>query len=209
MRMLFLPADPEADRLSLDGETLGWLKEARPTPYGGRPVVWGSRNTASSSALLIFDWHRDGEDWTTFLAVHRHGGMEVGIGNLSYDVHGTRVFPLRRMVGLAWIVAAMQVEAVDRWSLEPSFELTVAVRNARGSTLGMFAEGWKDMGAGLWEFPTCIEDHVLLRQEFDDAFDPETVALALGDRLENAFGSTHRRHVAYRGDFEGRFDPRF
>src|SRR6266540_2426546 len=39
--------------------------------------------------------------------------------------------------------------------------------------------------------------------------DAELVALDLGDRLEQSFGTTHRRHLANRGEYEGRFDPRF
>ena len=209
MRLVFLPADPEADHIPLDAETLGWLKAQRATPYGGQPPVWGHRHTATASALLIFDQHQEDKGWNKVLAVHRHGGMELAIGNLAYTVHGTRVFPLRRMVALAWAVTAMQVELVERWSLRPPFELTVAVRNALGGTLGMFAEGWAEVGAGLWDFATCIEDRVVLRQEFDDGLDPQGIALGLGDRLENVFGTTHRRHLANRGEYDGRFDPRF
>jgi hypothetical protein len=33
--------------------------------------------------------------------------------------------------------------------------------------------------------------------------------MRIGDRLEHAFGTTHCRHLAHRGEFEGKFDPRF
>jgi len=54
-----------------------------------------------------------------------------------------------------------------------------------------------------------MEDHVLLRWELDDGIDGEILALAVGDRLEQAFGTTLRRHLAHGGEYEGRFDPRF
>jgi hypothetical protein len=36
MRVLFLPADPEAHAVQLTAEVLSWLKEPRPGPYGGQ-----------------------------------------------------------------------------------------------------------------------------------------------------------------------------
>jgi len=75
--------------------------------------------------------------------------------------------------------------------------------------VGGFAEGWPNPGQGLFEYRTCLEDHLLLRYEIDDAIEPEPVALSIGDRLEQAFGSISRRHLARVGAYEGRFDPRF
>jgi hypothetical protein len=186
-----------------------WLKEQRPTPYGGPPPQWGNRDRATSSALVVYDQYRDDAGWLRCLALHRHGGIELSRGNFAYQVRETRVFPLRQIVGLAWVAAALQSEVADRWHLNSPFELTVALRNTSRATLGSFAEGWAEPGTGFWDFTTCIEDQVLLRWEVDDRIDPEKLALALGDRLEQAFGSTHRRHLAHRGDYDGRFDPRF
>jgi hypothetical protein len=54
-----------------------------------------------------------------------------------------------------------------------------------------------------------LEDHLLLRYEIDDAIDAQQYAVGLGDRLEQAFGSIRRRHLARTGDYAGRVDPRF
>jgi hypothetical protein len=209
LRLLVLPADAEADAVPLDGETLGWLKESRPTPYGGPAPQWGHRDRATSSALVVYHQYGDDRGWARYLAVHRHGGIELGFGGLTYDVRDRKVFPLRHTVGIAWTAAALQGEAAERWSLDVPRELTIALRDTNGATLGSFAEGWAEPGGGLGEFTTCIEEHVLVRWEIDDKLDPEHLALALGDRLEHAFGTTHRRHLAHRGDYAGRFDPRF
>ena len=209
LRLVFLPEDPDADGVPLDSDTLGWLKEQRSTLYGGPPPQWGNRDRSTSSALVMYDQYRDDAGWVRFLALHRHGGIELSRGNFAYQMRDTRVFPLRQTVGLAWIAAALQSEVADRWHLNSPFELTVALRNTSRATLGSLAEGWAEPGTGFWDFPTCIEDQVLLRWEVDDRIDPERLALALGDRLEQSFGSTHRRHLAHRGDYEGRFDPRF
>ena len=53
-----------------------------------------------------------------------------------------------------------------------------------------------------------MEDHVLVRRELDGTLDPEAYAIDIGDRVEQAFGSVARRHLARRGEFQGRFDPR-
>jgi hypothetical protein len=151
----------------------------------------------------------DGGGWSRYLALHRHGGLELACGNCSYEVRGTRVFHLRHIVGLVWSALALQEEVISRWQIDAPFELTVSLRNATGASLGGFAEGWREPGRDLFEFSACIEDHVLLRWELDEGFDVEEIAFDVGDRVEQAFGTTSRRHFAHRGEYEGQFDPRF
>ena len=209
LRLLFLPSDPDADVVPLDERTLEWLKADRPSPYGGGPVRWGHQVRATSNALVAHDRYGDDRGWTRYLAFHRHGGLELGWGNLSYEICGLRVFSLRHVVGLAWSALALQEDANSRWSIAAPFELTVALCDTHGATLGGFAEGWREPGAGLAEPSVCIEDQVLLRWELDAELNVEQLAIDVGDRVEQAFGSTHRRHLAHRGEYEGRFDPRF
>jgi hypothetical protein len=162
-----------------------------------------------NGALVVYDQYREDAGWTRYLALHRHGGIEVGVGRLAYEVSEVRVFPLRLIVGLAWTAAALYAEVVDRWQLQGPVEFTVALRNTRQATLGGFAEGWAEPGRGLWDFAKCLDDHLLLRREADGVPDPQSLALDLGDRVEQAFGTVNRRHLAHRGEHEGRFDPRF
>lgn len=209
VRLLFLPTDPLSDSVSLDGETLGWLKDQRESPYGGGPVTWGHRTRSSSSALVVYDRYRDDRGWDRYLALLRHGGIEFGSGNSTYQLGDTRVFALRQIVGLTWSALAIQAEAIDRWTIHSPFELTVALRKTKSATLGSFAEGWREPGQGLHDMVTCIEEHVLLRWELTERFEVDQVALELGDRLEQVFGTTHRRHLAHRGEYQDQFDPRF
>jgi hypothetical protein len=212
-RLVFLPADPETDVAPLDQETLAWLKEPRPSSAGGPNPSWGSRDRATSGALVIYDQYRDDAGWARYLGLHRHGGLEVGLGHLTHQIRGVtgdiRVFPLTSIVTTAWALAALQREAVERWQISLPFEFTVAVRDTGKATLGGFAEGWAEPGHGLWDFSTCLEDHVLLRYEVDDAIDPQRYAVDLGDRLEQAFGSINRRHFARTGEHTGDLDPRW
>ncbi len=212
-RLVCLPSDPLADAVPLDQETLAWLKQSRQSPYGGRYPSWGSRERATSGALVLYDQYREDAGWTHYLALHRHGGIEVGLSHLTYEIRAMtgqlRVFALRSIVGAAWAAAAMQNEVLDQWHVQMPFELTIGVRNTSRATLGGFAEGWANPGQGLGEFTICLEDHLLLRHEADDGIDPERYALDLGDRIEQAFGSISRRHLARVGEYVGRFDPSF
>jgi hypothetical protein len=42
LRALFLAADPHVDRVPLNGELLGRIKESREAPYCGQGPTWGS-----------------------------------------------------------------------------------------------------------------------------------------------------------------------
>jgi len=140
----------------------------------------------------VYSQYRNDAGWSRCLALHRHGGIEVGIGHLAYTHREVRVFPLRPIVGLAWITAALQAEAAERWALSGPFEITVALRDTSRATLGSFAEGWAEPGYGLAEFSTCLDEHLLLRKEVDGAIDPMSLAIDLGDRVEQAFGSVEQ-----------------
>jgi len=209
LRMLVIPSDPVANAVPLDADVLAWLKAERATPYGGRPPSWGHRHRSTSNALLVYDQYREDAGWVRYVAIHRHGGIEIGVGNLAYEIRDLHVFPLRSIVGLAWIAADLQNEIIAQWLVEGPFELNVEIRNTNGATLGGFAEGWANPGQGLMDVARCIEDHLLLRRESDGTIDAERYALTVGDQLEQAFGTTQRRHLAHQGEYEGRFDPRF
>lgn len=209
LRIRFLPADPLAALVRLDGEAEEWLSRSRPSPYGGREPELGGSKRATSSALVRYDRYRNDQGWARFLALHRDGSLDFGEGNSITDYRDARFLRLRPLVGLIWHLSAMQVEAVEHWSIEGPFEVTVALANVGGARLGGFAEGWRDVGdMFFWDAPTCVESNVLLRVECD-ILDPEALAMELGEQLENTFGSTHRRFIANQGEFEARFDPRF
>jgi hypothetical protein len=209
VRMLVLPADPEAAAVGLDAEALEWLKVDRPAPYGGR-VRWGSLDRAVSDGLVRFDQFREDGGWDRCLVLHRHGGLELAFGRIAHRGKDQAIFPLRDIVGLAWSLLAMQLNVERRWSCDFPCELTVALRKTAGATLGGFAEGWREPHLAMWpgDLRVAIEDHVLLQWELE-RIEPEVTAMDVGDRVEQAFGSTHRRHLAHRGEYEGKFDPRF
>ena len=209
LRVQFLPADPLATVVRLDGEAEEWLSKSRPSPYGGREPQLGGSKRATSTALVRYDRYRDDQGWTRFVALHRNGSLDFGEGNSIAEHRGERFVRLQPLVGLVWHLAAMKADAAERWSINGPFEVTLALAGVKGARLGAFAEGWRDIGDIVFlDAPTCVEQNVLLRIECD-ALDPEALAIDIGERIENTFGSTHRRFIANRGEFEARFDPRF
>jgi hypothetical protein len=71
LRLAFLPEDPDADGVTLDSDTLDWLKEQRPTPYGGPSPQWG---TGTGRPAL---------PWSCTTSI---GTMPVGCGAWRYIV---------------------------------------------------------------------------------------------------------------------------
>lgn len=207
LRLLFLPSDPSAEIVANDPETVEWFKHDREVPFQGPPPRWSSDRTVTDAIVWVHYFH-DEADWVRYLALHRHCGIEIGASRHSYEIQGTRILSLRHIVGLAWIAADLQAGAVERWKIPAPFELTVGITNTQGTALGGFGEGWLEIGQGLHNFTTCLDDYVLLRWELDE-IEAENIAMDVGNRLEQAFGTTHRRHLANRGEYENRFDPRF
>ena len=75
VRLVFLPDDPDADRVPLNGETLAWLKKPRPTPYGGPAPQWGHRDRATSCALVVYDQYRDDAGWGQYPGPRQSRGL--------------------------------------------------------------------------------------------------------------------------------------
>jgi hypothetical protein len=203
LRLLFLPADPEADAIRLDIQTRGWLEKHR----RGMPVLRGHRDTVTAEAIVFYDQRRDDHPWQGYVAIHRHGGLEAGLGGLKYPVREGQVFPLLTAVGVTWGLARLQSQVAEQWSFASPHELVLAVRKTRGVTSGHFADGWREPGWPLGDDQECLDEHVLVRWEFDGLPDPEVMAVCVGDRLEQAFGNTLRRHLDRGGEFEGRLNP--
>jgi hypothetical protein len=209
VRVVIIPADPTATEVvSLDADTAGWIAQVRPSPYEGQQPEWGHHTTATSDALVRAMWYRDDQLWTRYLAICRHGGLEAGMSDLIFESRDTRGFALRRSAAMVWMVAAIQAEAAEKWSVQGPWEVTLALRNTQGATLADFGEGWAPFGDFRHGGSTCRDAHVL-HQWTVDQIDPVSLGLDAGNRIENSFGTTNRRHLARTGVYEGKFDPRF
>ena len=209
MRLVVLPSDPQLHPVPLDDSTAGWLSKSRPSPYDGHQISWGDGWRATSQAFVLgARW--DHAPWRRYLALHRHGGLEAAVAGISWQRRdqGLRVFSLRHIVGLAWTALDIQAGVAEQWDIDGPWEVTLALRGCRGAVLGGFAEGWQEPDDFRSDHRVCLEEHALHRWEVD-AIEPEVLAEQIGQRTENTFGSTHRRHLANHGHFDGKFDPRF
>lgn len=106
-----------------------------------------------------------------------------------------------------WIALDLQIDAAKRRPIDGPWEITLALIDTEGTVLSDFGEGWAQFNEFRYQQRSCREAHVLHRWEVD-CIDPQSIALDAGARLENSFGSTHQRHLAQRGEYEGKFDPR-
>lgn len=209
IRIVILPADvANTSTVPLDAETDEWISGEHPSPYAGRPVQWGHTSYATSHALARATWYRDDQLWTRYLAIHRHGGIEIGIAGVAWTPRDdVKVFPLRHPVAALWIALALQIDAADRWLTDGPWEITLALVGTKGALLSDFGEGWTQFGDFRYDAQPCRETRILHRWEIDQ-IDPQAIALDAGARVENSFGSTRQRHIARRGEYDGEFDPR-
>lgn len=208
VRVLFLPADPDAWLIDFDQEFWDWwLADIDDLPCPTK-VLWGEEaRVYSRSAIRCRDNGLGKLD--SYLAIHRHGGIEFGLGSHGfYTSRVGRAFRLVPLVGGIWTALALQRSAIDRYTMESPWEISLAFLGTEGSYLGNVAKGWAEPESAHGMRP-CGERNVLLRREIVEWPKPdeiERLALMLGDQIENAWGSRHHRFLARDGELQGRFD---
>jgi hypothetical protein len=209
MRIVVLPADPCQAHVRLNSEAEEWFHRERPRPFDGRTMQWGHERRVTSQALVVGTRFGNDTSWRQYVALHRHGGAEFATADVSWPINdrGVRAFSLVHITAFAWTLLDLQQAVAERWGIEGPWEVTLALRECGGAYLGGLAEGWVSPGEFRYGQPPCFERHALHRWEAD-ALEPEALAMDIADRTENTFGTTHRRHLANRGEYEGRFDPR-
>lgn len=207
-RVVILPGDPMATLLEFDDEFWDWWAEGRPAPFGSS-LPWDPDVPSVDAAVRV---RSDGNRCTTFLAVHRHGGVEVGTAD-SYEVEkGHRNFRLIRTVGLLWVALDSQAQVLRHVDLEGPWEVTLAMYRTQGAQLGDLGAGWSAQGNLSWFAPVCLEPNVVIRQELErwpeEPDDLRELAFRLGGHIEDAWGIRYRRFLDHHGEFEGQFDAR-
>ena len=209
LRIRFLPADPLATLVRLDGEAEEWLCKPRPSPYGGREPELGQSKRATSSALVRYDRYRDDQGWTRFVGLHRDGSLDFGEGSSICGAPRRKIRSASTSRGArSGIWRRCRLKRSNTGVSRGRSKSRVALAGVEGARLGGFAEGWRDVGDMFFrDAPTCVEPNVLLRLECD-ILDPEALAMDVGSgsktfRLDAS--AIHREP----GDFEARFDPRF
>lgn len=205
VRVVTLPSDPHAQPVDLDETILGWLQTQRDHEY--RDVTDFGQARVTSSAAIIHDRIEEGK-YNWFYGINRHGGIDAGHSLMSRVIQEGRFFFLRQIISFAWLCLDLQKEASQRWEIPGPFEMTLGLRETKGGFLSGFAEGWDPPFSVYRHSKPCLEENVLLRWEFDNDFESRQLAMDVGLRIENAFGSVEPRYLARHGDFAGEFDPR-
>lgn len=215
VQLLLLPADPEAHVVSADDGLWAWLRNFQSVNVDGRVVRLGSQEVPTAYAAALVDSYGSREAWTSYVAVHRSGALEFGLGEngawerADRDENLVRVFNLISIVARTWALLAFGSAIRDRIQPAGPFQLTTAVCRTGGAFLGNVAEGWAEPLTWDNELPPCSDDHLLWHIEMNDwptSDEIPNIAFAVGDRLEDAWGVQNRRYFASRGPLNGRFD---
>jgi len=194
-------------RIDFDDEFWAWWDEPREAPFGGQ-LMWNSTSPTVNAAVKV---RKTGPGWSTYLALHRHGGVEVGTVD-TYEAGDRRCFRLIRTVGLLWIALDHQVDAAERFGIEGPWEVTLALHDTEGCLLGEFGEGWAEPSRTVRPQAPCFDANVVVRKEletFPRAPEPiRDLAFRFGGRIDDAWGVRQRRFLDHRGEREGEFSAR-
>ena len=216
VQLMLLPADPEADVIDFDEKFASWLGDQRRFDLDGLLLDLPPNVRRTAHAVALTDGY--GEDpWGSYYGVHRSGALEFGLGQSAgwrnrdgNDVE-TGVIALTPTVARTWVLLRFAATLAQRVPLEGPFSLAVAVPRAGGMLLGCLGEGWAPPNSFENTVRPCRDERLLWHIELpalpvgDDA---KTLAYAVGDRLEDAWGCGQRRYLALRGQNQGKLDPR-
>lgn len=188
-----------------------WWKVERENPFPGR-VQWGHSWHPTGDAAVQHDERRGGAwAWGTYLALHRSGALEFGIGESgTYELRDARVFRLIEVVGRVWAAVTLYGDVVDRIGVHGPWQCILALRGTGGALLGHVAQGWAEPGHGGFDLLACPEPHVLIVRQVDSEWprgeDVKALAFDIGSAMDESWGAEHPRFIARRGPTEGDFD---
>lgn len=201
VQVVLLPSDPSVAAVEFDAA----LARALPDRFTGQISNGVQRlgHVSASSGHLLKE--AQGEEGSRgLLAVARHGGVLVGVGERSgrYFLNGKdgpvaqRLSVVSGAVRLAFAAQAdalAHLAALDLWAPSGPWEVSVALPGARGAVLGAFASGWEEPDRAFDVFE-CGEDDPLVTLELadvpKDVHDRREALRRVLARVVNAFGTT-------------------
>jgi hypothetical protein len=193
------PADPWSTAVDFGDDLLHVLPE-RFTGRTANGVELMGSTIVTDSALGRFAQGEKG--WRAYVAIQRHGGVEVGIGaSLRYqrqrdDYDGRQIYRLHYIVHAIRVAVESQGRALAlTLPIEGPFELVVAVPGTGGSLLGGLADGWEDPVSWL-DGNTCVTSEVLVRAQVNewptDDDGQSQLIVSMAHRVCNGWGTTER-----------------
>jgi hypothetical protein len=194
-----------------DAEFWKWWKTQRQNPFPGQQTQWGYDYHPTGEAAVVHE-HVGGDQWAwdTYLALHRSGSLEFGLGrSATYEWRDRTVFRLIEVVGRLWCAIELCGEVVDRFRMPGPWEVTLALRGTAGAYLGNVAQGWAEPGEGAGELLPCPEQNLLFRREVEEwprSNAARDLAFEFGSCVDESWGAAQPRFLARRGPTEGAFD---
>jgi hypothetical protein len=207
-RFIILPSDPEASIIDFDSEAWDWWATDVANPFdGGPPTRWGFQRRAISEAAVLCDYLRDNFwNWDKYLALHRSGALEFGLGHSGSrsfrrrEGNATRrAFFLVVTIGRMWWALARYTDVIERVGPSGPWQCILAFKDTASSVLANLAAGWADpMNAWSDEPPSCPDPNVLITrdlEEWPDEAARRQLAFELGARVEDSWGCSQRRFL--------------
>lgn len=208
VRALILPADPDTTLPPFDEAFWKWWEEPRLDPANGAPTVWGYELRPTAHAAV--QYQPSMKEWQRYLALHRHGGIEIGLSRDGMYTRGEeRSFRLTTSVGRLWAALELYGSVVERFAVQGPWEISLALRQTKDAYLGEFGSGWSQSEFGRDEAERCREPNLFFRREVMSWPDPDGVrdlAWEFGGWIENAWGGRQRCFLARQGNFAGQLD---
>jgi hypothetical protein len=201
VRLLLLPADPDAWLVDFDSEFWAWWRQDRDDPTTGQPASWGYDNLPTEFAALRTAIVENGR-FAKYLALHRNGALEFELGENGAYVYprvNLRVFRLITIVGRVQGVLRLWTEIRSRLQLDGPCELSLALRDTQAAALGNVAEGWQEPGPDM-PGRRCPAKHLLCRRELWDWPDEARqldLVFSIGGWIEDSWGYQERRFLAH------------
>ncbi|MDO8731448.1 MAG: hypothetical protein Q7L55_02595 [Actinomycetota bacterium] len=216
VQVLLMPADPEADAFPIGETTHQWISEIDAINLDAMRFKLPGEAHRSAHALVLS--HRYNDDrWSSYVAVHRSGAVEWGLGADGGWTRETRdAVPIRRIalsptVARVWATLRLASMVQTSYAIAGPYNLVVGIRGTYQAELGSLGEGWAEPGDFQNRVRPCPERHLLWQIEIEELPDEEVarqIAYSIGDRIEDAWGVKQRRYLAERGPYQGKLDPR-
>lgn len=211
VRFLILPADPEAIIVEVSDETWKLWSDDREGPIPGNRPNWGPARV-TSEGIVRRETSRNEEAWARYFALLRNGGVDLGLGSdATWDDGSTRRFHLTAVMSRIWNAVDNYGQVVEQLKISGPYELTLALKNLRQTTLSGFGNEWS---RGFFGDPNEARfDAVMHRREEEEwpkGDAARELAFALGDWIVNVWGVRQRRWMCRQSDSEDwQFDTRY
>jgi len=220
VRFLVLPSDPEIVAVQFDEDFWAWWMQDRPNPFEGASATsWGREALPEATAAVRYDrWSDDRWNWNGYMALHRSGGLEFGLGRLGstrwrrgQEEDETHAFFLTTIVGRIWVALALFADVLEQFGIQGPWEISLSMRDTNRAVIGNVAAGWEEPERAFPrdELPRCPDPNLLIVREvyeWPEVEARQALAFDIGSNIEDAFGIRERRFLGRLDPFAGVFD---